>query len=208
MKFLPGLVLSIALLVGGAPMAEAADRIGSVSRLQGAAIATLEGASRPLKVGADLFVGDKITTGASSRIEMRLTDETSITLGDHSVFTLDELSASESGGSAAFDMLRGVLLIITGELADTDRDAYTITTPAGTIGFRGTIAWGSQDIDSLQVTMLDGVSVTVTTPAGSVTISQALDGTAVARPGAAPTQPSRWSDERLERAKATVAFDQ
>ena len=72
-------------LVTALPMAAgAAELAGTVSRLQGAAIATQAGESRALVVGAEVFIGDRLSTGRDTRIEMNMIDGTILTLGDHS----------------------------------------------------------------------------------------------------------------------------
>jgi len=170
------------LLVFALPMGvDAAEKAGTVSRLKGAAIATQAGESRALAVGAPVFIGDRLSTGRDTRIEMNMTDGTILTLGDHSTFILEDYGESRG---AVMELVQGVLL-----------------------GVSGTTFWGGQETDRLGVVMLEGTAVTVTTAGGTVELTEPYASTNVTDPTQVPTPPGTWSPERLATARKTVSFE-
>jgi hypothetical protein len=78
--------LMLAWIAGGA---QAATAIGSVTRLQGAVKGTVDGASKNLASGAAVLADELIATGPAARLEITLTDETVLTLGENATLTLD-----------------------------------------------------------------------------------------------------------------------
>lgn len=93
--------------------------------------------TRTLVVGADIGMGDRIVTGPSGQVQIVFTDETHLVVGPGSSLVIASY-LMRNGGSAsrfAIDALGGTYRFITGE---SDHSAYTISTPTGTIGVRGT----------------------------------------------------------------------
>ena len=197
--------LVLAATVAGATAAELA---GEVTRFKGAAIATAGGDSRPLGSGSQVFVGDKISTAADTRLEMRMLDGAVITLGDHTFIEVDEfLYDPGTQGSATLDLIQGVFNAVSGGIGKVAGGRMTINTPVATIGIRGTTFWGRQHIGRVEVALLDGTGVFVETPAGRVELTEVGSGTSVEAPGQAPTPPKPWGAARLEAARRTVAFE-
>lgn len=203
------MIRTFALLIAGllllsASPSHAVDPAGAVSRLKGTARTEVAGIVRPLAVGSEVFAGDKILTAKGTRIEIRMTDGGIITLGDDSVFTIGAFEAAERG--RVLGLVKGVFLALTGKLPGGGLSPMTIHTPLAVIGVRGTTLWGQQDPTRLQVALLDGKRVFVESAGRRVELTVPLTGTSVL-PGRPPTEPSRWSDERLNAAKRTVAFE-
>lgn len=202
-------VVALALAAAAAPLATAPGRAqqtiaGTVVRLRGQASATWSGLTRSLVVGANVLVGDEIRTGAATRLEIRLGQGTTLTLGDDSTLLVEEAETADRGGVVT--VLAGVFLGATRALADLTRDSLTVRTPTAVLGVRGTVVWGQQQPGRLAACMLSGTFVTVTTPTYAAVLTAAHDGTDVIE-GQPPTPPKRWSDERMAAARATVAFD-
>ncbi len=188
--------------------APAAEPAGEVTRFKGAAIATAGGDSRALRAGSQVFVGDKISTAAATRLEMRMLDGAVITLGDHTFIEVDEfLYDPGAKGNAAFDIIQGVFNAVSGGIGKVAGGRMTITTPVATIGIRGTTFWGRQHIGRVEVALLDGTGVFVETPTGRVELTEVGTGTMVEAPGRAPTPPKPWGEARLDAARRTVAFE-
>ncbi len=177
---------------------------GSVVRVRGEGTATWSGLTRALVPGVGVFVGDEIRTGPASRLEIRLNEGTTITLGEHTTMIIEARETSTAGGIVA--ILKGVFLGATRAIAELSRDTLTIRTSSAVLGVRGTVVWGEQKPEMLSACMLEGTAVTVTTPQFSTVLSTPLDGTDVV-PGQPPTPPKRWGDARLAAARAAVAFD-
>ena len=196
--------LVILMFAVAAPTATAQDVAGTVIRLQGAAMArSPDGTARALAPGVDVLVGEQITTDRNTRLRLRLIDGAVITLGDHSTFTLAGYEPASRG--VVLDLLQGVFLGVTGLVEDDTPAPITVETPLGSFGVRGTTFWGRQGPGRMEVAILDGRAVFVESAGVRVELDEPLLGTDVF-PGEAPTPPSRWSDERLEASRLTVAF--
>lgn len=176
---------------------------GTVSRAKGEATATFGRSTRTLAPGTPVFVGDRILTGDDTRLEIRMTDGAVVTLGDGSEFTVGEFEAAERG--RLFGLFRGVFLAVSGTLADGRTSPMTVQTQLAIVGVRGTTVWGVQRPDQLQVVLLDG-RIFVESVGRRIDLTEPLTLTTVL-PGAPPTEPVRVSDEALEAAKRTVAFE-
>jgi hypothetical protein len=196
-------LLLVLALVSSPPVAAAAEVAGVVSRVQGSATATSAGASRPLTADGEVFAGDQIATGKDSRLEVRMADGAVITLGDGSVFTIGAAEPEKRG--RVYGLFRGVFLAVSGKLADGRTSNLTILTPVASVGIRGTSFWGSQSPELFQIVLLEGTGVVVESAGRRVVLTKRESGTRV-EAGRAPTSPTQWSGERLDAAKASVAF--
>jgi hypothetical protein len=192
------------LIVVTVPGGAVADPAGVVTRLKGVALAVTGDRARALQVDSTLAVGDRVTTFASTRIEMRMADGAVITLGDDSELIIDDDRPAERGLAAS--VTRGVFLAVSGALADGRSEPLTITTAIAVLGVRGTSLWGRQQPDQLEVALLDGRGIFVEAGGRRVDITIPLDGLTV-RPGQPPGEPKPWSAERLAAARRSVAFD-
>lgn len=199
----PCLALLIVILAVAPSSALAQEAAGTITRLKGEAMAGVADLRRPLAVGSPIYVGDRITTGTRTRVEMTMADGSVITLGDGSEFTIGDFEAEERG--RVFGLLRGVFLAVSGTLSSGSTSLLTIGTPFGTIGVRGTTLWGTQSAEKLEVVLIDGRifvesrgrRIELTTPRTATTVL----------PGAAPTPPAPVSEEELEAARRTIAFE-
>lgn len=203
MRVLALFVLLLSLVA--APSAMSADRLaGTITRLKGTAQATLNNFTRPLSEDMEIFVGERIVTGAATRIQIRMIDGAMITLGDNTAITIDVYN--NDLGRAAMEVTNGVFLATSGAIAKYGPDRFIMKTPSAVLGIRGTTVWGQQQPDHLAVVMLSGTSVTITTENGAVVLSEPKDGTdAIA--GRAPTQPKTWGAKRIAASAALVSFE-
>ena len=172
-----------------------------------------------LKRRSAIFAHDVITTGEQSRAQFRLNDGTLFTLGAQSEmvmqdyqFSSNELSTNESStnesAKAAFKLIKGVFRSVTGKITQVSNPDFTIDTPMGSIGIRGTDFWGGYlDEDKIDVILLSGEhSIIVENEYGRVEITEHGTGITI-EAGKAPTQPYPWSDEKLARAVETITID-
>ena len=197
-------LLTLCLVAAFAAPTSAADLAGTVLRLQGAASAVVGEAARLLRTGDELFIGETITTGRNTRLRIRLIEGAVITLGDHSTFTLQGYEAESNG--PVLDLIQGVLLGVSAEIAEERKRGLTVRTPIGTTGTRGTTFWVRQDRDGLQVALIEGGSVFVEAAERRVILDILRGGVSVKR-GQAPSEPKRWGDARIERSLQQVTFD-
>lgn len=131
------LALAAALLLA-APLAALAAPAGQTVGVDPAAAARLGTEQvRVLKVGADVFIGDIVQTGDRGQIQILFADNTQLVLGPNTTLKIDDylLRNDGSAGKLAVDMLSGAFRFATG---DSAKNLYSISTPTGTIGVRGT----------------------------------------------------------------------
>lgn len=191
---------------------------GSVLRVQGRAEALAPDGARALVPGGGVATGETLRTGEESRLEVRLLDGTVLTLGAEAHLVVDQLvyDPAGPGGSGTLRLVEGAFLLAGGALAKLDGHPLTVRTPTASIGIRGTRFWGGPlaglspagpvpDPLAFGVLLLEG-RITVANEAGRVDLDDPGAGTTVERPGAAPSPPARWSDERVRNAFATVTF--
>lgn len=208
---LAALAALVSALLAAPPAAAqnaAQDAIGAVTRVRGAALATQAGVSRPLAAGGAIFVADEITTRADTRLEMRLTDGTVVTLGDDTViavaaFAFDPASGS---GNALLRVSAGVFRAVTGRLSKLSGNRFAVATPVATAGIRGTDFWGEQRADLLRLALLDAGPIVVTNDAGSVELAAPNLLTVVTARDVPPSAPVMLSPAQLAAAVATISF--
>jgi len=92
---------------------------------------------RQLVVGADISIGERIVTGASGQVQIKFDDQTELVVGPNSSLLIEDFLLREDGsaGKLAINALAGTFRFVTGR---APKDRYSITTPTGTIGVRGT----------------------------------------------------------------------
>ncbi|HEV2518677.1 MAG TPA: FecR family protein [Devosia sp.] len=93
--------------------------------------------SKTLTVGADIFIGDRVVTGAKGQVQIKFSDQTELVVGPNSALLIEDylLRNDESAGKFAINALSGTFRFTTGR---APKDRYVIKTPTGTIGVRGT----------------------------------------------------------------------
>ncbi len=110
----------------------------------GRAMAVLDAASvsgqtgnRILSVGSDVFVGDLIATDSAGEAQLLFSDGTRMVVGANSSLVIEEFLFRGKAAENRFAVraLSGAFRFISGDSGDEN---YTIRTPTGTIGVRGT----------------------------------------------------------------------
>lgn len=195
----------VALLLVPSLVQAAPCRVGDVVRIVGDV--RVERPTRQFTpfIGVKVCMGDRFVTGPSSIIELRLRDGSLVTVGKDSEFTIREYRIyRDKPNVATFDLARGAFRSITGFITRRAH-RYEVRTKVATIGVRGTDFWGGYGLteNGLDVIMLEGKGVYVQTAEGTVELDKAGLGTTVV-PGAAPTQPKSWGEDKVRRAVATI----
>lgn len=119
--------------------------------------------------GEAIFLGDAITSGKDSGMQVMLLDETIFTIGPNSAMSIDEFvyDPSTNAGKVAASVTKGVFRFITGKIARRRSEDMTVRLPTATIGIRGTIVAGA-----------------VRTGAGDAAVDKLFDGLRGKAPGA------------------------
>ena len=117
--------------------------IGNVVALTGKV--TVERAKKilPLKYGASLEVRDKIRTAKQSRVQIILTDQTIVTIGENSFYSFDAYRFNKRSDSKVHMKLRhGFFRIISGKIGKLAPERFKVEGKSATIGIRGTHFFG------------------------------------------------------------------
>ncbi len=173
-----GIALSLALFVVvalGVSKAEVRPdhEAGVVTRVDGVALAIQDAVPRPLAKGAKIYIGDVLSTGKKSRLEVEIKDGTVFNLGARSSFNVIDFTfysgEEASKSSRVFRLLNGAVNGATGKLASLG--GIRIAADAATIGIRGTSFWVGDMLDgSLGVVHWQGGGLDVSNAQGSVRI--------------------------------------
>ena len=196
--------LAIPALLGAMPARAEPEVVGGVDKVQ-AQVSALQGATaRGLDAKDALYFKDKLRTGPGARLEAKLDDGTTLTLGENGKMTIDEFTYDPAGHSKlALSVPNGAFLFVGGKIEGPTGGNVSIKTPVGTLGVRGTTVWGGQIDGGFGVLVLDG-EVAVTTTKGTVILHKG-EGTMV-HDGQMPASAAPWTDDRTKRAVATVSF--
>lgn len=170
---------------------------GSVQALTGQAEAELRAAVRQLAPDGRIFVGDRISTGSSSRASIALGTATELKLGSEARIRIDRFLVNAGG----------VIVLETGAMA-FDRDpareqgAISIRSAFGLIAVRGTRFFAGPSNGVFGVFVERG-SVAVTGGGKRVLVGSG-EGTDIARPGDRPTPVKAWGKARIDAALEQV----
>lgn len=202
------IVIAMTLLsVFAGDRVEAQEAIGTVSRIQGEASGTRSGAARVLALNTSVVLNETVSTGTATRLEVTFKDNTRLTLGENAKLTLDRYVFNPAAGRGTIRFrVVGAFRFLSGQVSKLTRSDVSVTTPVATVGIRGTEFWGGPiDDQALGVFLIEG-AVRVSNAAGARILNRPGQGTNIARPGAAPGLITFWSQDKVNRAIATVTF--
>ncbi|WP_373000629.1 FecR domain-containing protein [Sulfurimonas sp.] len=161
MKLLTKIVLLFFLL----SVAIFAKDVATVTALNGSAFVERDGTKVEITIGASLQEKDTILTDDKAKVQIIFTDETIVTVGKNSNFSIKEYLFEDSQEPVAkFAMLKGAMRTITGKIGKIAPDKFSVHAKTALIGIRGTNF-------SVLVGEDDSVNVYCTFGAISVTVS-------------------------------------
>jgi len=135
MKYLIKICL-IVLLLG---IGSFAKDVAIVTGLNGKAFIQRDGKKIEVSLGIKLQEKDKIITNQKAKVQIIFNDETVVTLGKNSDFSINEyLFEADKKPLVRFGMLRGAMRTITGQIGKVAPNKFSVTTKTATIGIRGT----------------------------------------------------------------------
>ena len=113
-------------------------KIGVASAVKNDVHRLVGNAPQPLATGSDIFTNERSRTGEASTAQILFLDKTSLSIGPRAELTLDRFvyNPSTGNGRVVLNAVQGAFRFITG--SQNPRN-YTIRTPVGTLGVRGTI---------------------------------------------------------------------
>ncbi len=182
-----------------------AGQVGKLERAKNEVTArpSVAAPGRALSAGNPVYHDEMVTTGAQARAELRLSDDTSLVLGEKAEVRLDEF-IFDKDGPAAINLVTGALRFISGNAGHPGN--LVVRTKTATIGVRGTDFWVGP-IDGVYGVLLLKGEVGVSNAGGSVTLDTPLTGTLITGADVAPGDPVPWPDDRRIRALGQTDFD-
>jgi len=193
-----GFVGTLLASVAFSAPSRAADRAGRVEEIKGEAFVDASDQHRALEKSSDVYVGDRVGTGASSRLTMLLGEDTTIKLGEKAQLVIDQF-LSTTGGEISLQA--GPLLF--------DRPSggrpvpVKIRSSYGLIAVRGTKFFAGPSNGVFGV-FVDHGTVAVS-GGGSEVVLEAGQGTNLDSPGSKPTPAVAWGTERIRGALDSVS---
>ena len=127
-----------AVLAVAAP-AMAAD-VGLIKVSKGDVRIERAGAKVPAAVGAAVQPSDVIVTGTDGLAGITFTDNSLVSLGPNSVFSIDKYRFDSTTHQGEFEssLTRGRLAAISGKMVKQSPEAMKVRTPSAIMGVRGT----------------------------------------------------------------------
>ncbi len=135
------LLVTIVLLLSSG-LVSAAESVGSVILSFGQNIAVAaDGSERVLKRHSEVFANDTLKTGREGRLQLRFSDSSRLALKPESEFRIAEYHFEQQQpeeGKAFFQLLKGGMRTISGQIGKPNKENYQLETTVATIGIRGT----------------------------------------------------------------------
>lgn len=131
--------LLIVFLLAAPALASAQDA-GLVKVSRGTAAIERAGQRLPAPVGARVRQGDVVVTGADGAVGITFGDNSLMSIGPNSRFSIDRFAFDPTTHKGAFEtsLNRGTLAAVSGKIAKQSPDAMKVRTPAALLGVRGT----------------------------------------------------------------------
>ncbi|SMP85959.1 FecR family protein [Epsilonproteobacteria bacterium SCGC AD-308-E02] len=117
-----------------------ANEAALVKKLKGNAHIVREGKELAIGVGTKVLEKDKIITQASSSVGLIFKDNTRISVGSNSEFTVEEYMFNLSEKKEVFttNLSKGSLECVTGLISKINPKAFQLKAKTATMGIRGT----------------------------------------------------------------------
>jgi ferric-dicitrate binding protein FerR (iron transport regulator) len=133
------ILLAISVLIGtSASSAHAQTRIGEAVIIKNEVLRVAESSGSQINVGDGVLRDETVQTGVEGAARFVMADSTNLSLGANATLKLDRtvFNDEHSYRDIAIRLTSGAFRFVTGH---SEKTAYKITTPLGTIGVRGTI---------------------------------------------------------------------
>jgi hypothetical protein len=117
-----------------------ANDIGTITAFKGKASIKRDNVLIPLTLGTKLQEKDEIITENRTKVQIIFKDETIITIGKNSNFSINDYFYEEANSKprAEFGIFRGAMRTITGQIGKIAPKKFKVITKTSSIGIRGT----------------------------------------------------------------------
>ena len=113
--------------------------VGQVISIKPGGFAQRGGESLTLALQARVNERDILRTDTSGRMQIILDDDTTLSLAPSTQINLERVVVSGRNSEFKASITGGLARFITGKITERNPGAFTVTTPKGTVGIRGTI---------------------------------------------------------------------
>lgn len=114
-------------------------QVGVVSEVSGSVIAVnQQKISRKLLYGYPVYLGDKVITGETGKVRLRMIDDAILDLRCYSIMVIEAYALDTSNRTSILNLLQGSLKKVTGKIGELTKDIYELRTPVANVGVRGT----------------------------------------------------------------------
>lgn len=133
-------LFAVAILSWPPSISANAQEAGIVKVSKGQVNIQRAGQAFPAVVGTKVLQGDVIVTGASGAIGITFTDNSLVSTGPNSVFSVDKylFDATTHAGEFNGTLKKGTLAGISGKMVKAAPESMRIATPSAIMGVRGT----------------------------------------------------------------------
>ena len=165
----------------------ALEPAGEIESMKGDVTAVLNGETRTLSKGDEVFPNDQILTQKKSIAEIKFIDDSNFILGPDSEFKIDKFSYNKPDTENSFStkLVKGTFRFVTGLIARYKPDSMQVNTAVATIGIRGTEVAVEADATSATVVLEEPkdksrkTAIEVSNEYGSVLIDEPGYGTEI-----------------------------
>lgn len=182
--------LLLTFLLAGAARAELGDPAGVAGAVTGSVALTspAKQIATPVAVssGDGIVMGDNLSTGTESRLQVMLLDESAITLGPEAELTIDEFvfDPANSGANAlGASLLKGTFRLVTGGIARQNPEGTSLNLPNAVLTIRGTTVIGACAAGCVVALAGSGDANTAGKRPSSATLTSAKGEVVLKRPG-------------------------
>ncbi|MEL6947187.1 MAG: FecR domain-containing protein [Pseudomonadota bacterium] len=162
-------VATLAVISGPIGSATAAPVIGTSAAVRGEVFVTTQGAERKARVRDSIKLQDQVLTRDDSALQILLLDQTTFTVGQNCQMTIDRFvyDPATSAGQVGAQVAKGAFRFMSGRIGKQNPTNASVSTPAATIGIRGTSFEGIVGVDALALAGLAGLSTEGADPDGA-----------------------------------------
>jgi len=134
-------ILALAYSLFISPFAYASEYAGKVLAAKGITYQDVGSHSKPLKRGNKVYARNVIRTSENSKVQIRFTDGTILTLNENTAYRINSYSYDKNNSANSKQLnslIKGGFRTITGLIAKQNPDNHQTQTPVTTIGIRST----------------------------------------------------------------------
>jgi hypothetical protein len=176
--------------------------IGKITALKGDASIIRDAQTLIPKTGFIIEKNDKINTSANARIQVVFKDNTIISLGKNTSFSINDYFYDEQQPqktNASFGMAKGIFKTITGRIGKINPNKFKLKTKSAAIGIRGTTFFGEDNGGKGSYSCTQG-KISVTTDLGTVEVNAGeMTQVEIGKPPSPPVKLSAEQKTTLEK---------